>query len=216
MSSPHLLILLRHTSHPRSLLRGSTYTYMWDNDVMPNKTIYVSDNDLPLFERAQSLVDGNLSAAIAQALAEYVRSAEVDSLHQYDSFTVSVGPAGSRRKKRFTAVCLARWQHAAGKAGSVEELVAYWTTGERVAVHRRIGPWHLSDPGQIAGLGRPRHSTWAGPALSIADAEAWDEQSNAVLEVYDTTDEFAAHVPPEFANLVADAVAALQIEELDI
>jgi EXLDI family protein len=189
---------------------------------MPNKTIYVSDSDLPLFERAQSLADGNLSAAIVQALGEYVRSAEVDRLHQYDSFTVSVGPAGSRRKKRFLAVCLARWLHAAGKAGLVEELVAYWTAGERVAVHRRTVPGpvpsrgHPSDLGQIAGSGRRQRSAWAEPANSIADAEAWDEQSDAVLEVYNTVDEFAEHVPPEFAKLVADAVAALQIEELDI
>jgi EXLDI family protein len=185
---------------------------------MPNKTIYVSDNDLPLFDRAQSLADGNLSAAIAQALAEYVRSADVDRLHQYDSFTVSVGPAGSRRKKRFLAVCLARWQYTVAKGDSVEELVAYWTVRERVAIHRRTGPGrgHRSDPGQIAGLGRPRRSAWAGPAASIADVEAWDDQSDAVLEVYDTLGEFAARVPPEFARLVADAVATLQIEELDI
>lgn len=184
---------------------------------MPNKTIYVSDGDRPLFEQAQSLADGNLSAAIVQALAEYVRSAEVDRLHQYDSVTVTVGPAGSRRKKRFLAVCLGRWQHATGNAGSVEELVAYRTVRERVAVHRRTGPsqGHLPDPGQLTGRW-PRPRAWAGPAASVADAEAWDEQSDAVLEVYDTLEEFAAHVPPGFAKLVADAVATLQIEELDI
>jgi hypothetical protein len=34
--------------------------------------------------------------------------------------------------------------------------------------------------------------------------------------VYDITDEFAELVPPKFAKLVADAAAALKIEELDI
>lgn len=182
---------------------------------MPNKTIYVSDSDLPLYERAQSLADGNLSAAIAQALGEYVRAAEVARLHQYDSVTVSVGPAGSRRKKRFTAVCLARWAHAARKAGFIEELVAYRTVGGRVAVHRRIGR-RLSVQSQIAGSGRRSHGGWAAPVSSVADAEAWDEESDAVLEVYDTTAEFAEHAPPEFSKLVADADAALEIEELDI
>jgi EXLDI family protein len=185
---------------------------------MPNKTIYVSDHDLPLFERAQSLADGNLSAAIAGALAEYVRSAEVDRLHQYDSFTVSVGPPGSRRKKRFLAICLAHWQQPAGTAGQVEELVAYRTVHERVAVHRRTrtGQLNRSGQGQPAGLGRPRPSAWAEPAASIAAAEAWDEEGDAALEVYDSTGELAAHVHPEFARLVADAIAALQVEELDI
>jgi EXLDI family protein len=181
---------------------------------MPNKTIYVSDRDLPLFEQAQSLADGNLSAAIAQALAEYVRAAEVDRLHQYDSVTVSVGPAGSRRKKRFLAVCLATWQHAGGGAGPVEELSAYRTVGERIAVHRRTGPGRQQLPD--CGPERRRSGAWAGPAASVAGAEAWDEHSDAVLEVYDTPDELAEHVPPEFAGLVADALATFHIEDLDL
>jgi EXLDI family protein len=183
---------------------------------MPNKTIYVSDNDLPLFEQAQSLADGNLSAAIAQALREYVRSAEVAGLHQYQSVIVSIGPAGSRHKKRFTAVCLARGlADSAGQAGSVEELVAYRTAGGRLAVHRRTGG-RLPGLSPSAGSGQPAQGGWPGPVSSIADAEAWDEPSDAVLEVYDTMDELAKHVPPKFARLVADADAALEIEDLDI
>jgi EXLDI family protein len=174
---------------------------------MPNKTIYVSDSDLPLFERAQSLADGNLSAAIAQALREYVRAAEVARLHQYDSVTVSVGPAGSRRKKRFTAVCLARGQHSVGPAGPMEEMVAYQTAGGRLAIYRRVGGLL---PEQRA------HGGWPGPVDAIADAEGCGEPGDAVLEVYDTFDELAQHVPPKFARLVADAAAALEIEDLDI
>jgi EXLDI family protein len=186
---------------------------------MPNKTIYVSDSDLPLFERAQSLAGGNLSAAIAQALAEYVRSAEADMLRQYDSVTVTVGPAGNRRKKRFTAVRLARWAHSAGTDRScAEELAAYWMVGERIALHRRTGR-HLTDPSRHAGSGRRLPAAWAGPARSVADTEGWDqadEPGTAALEVYDTIEEFAQHVPPMFASLVADAVATLEIEDLDI
>lgn len=181
---------------------------------MPNKTIYVSHGDLPLFERAQSLADGNLSAAIAQALGEYVRSAEVARLHQYDSVTVSVGPAGSRRKKRFTAICLARGL-AGGKGGPMEELVAYRTAGGRLAVYRRTGGL-LPEPSQSARSGRLSRGGWSGPVSSIAEAEACDEPGDAVLEVYDTMDELGEHVPPKFAKLVADAVAAPEIEDLDI
>jgi hypothetical protein len=39
---------------------------------VPNKTIYVSEGDLPVFQRAQELEGGNLSAAIAGALRRYV------------------------------------------------------------------------------------------------------------------------------------------------
>ena len=34
---------------------------------VPNKTIYVSDGDLPLYQRAQELAGGNLSSAISRA-----------------------------------------------------------------------------------------------------------------------------------------------------
>ncbi|NUR96504.1 MAG: EXLDI protein, partial [Kribbellaceae bacterium] len=42
---------------------------------MPNKTIYVSDDDLPLYKRAQELA-GNLSSAISIALRKYVELEE--------------------------------------------------------------------------------------------------------------------------------------------
>src|SRR6266516_3465758 len=182
-----------------------TYTYTWHNEAVPNKTIYVSDSDLPLFERAQSLADGSLSGAIAQALREYVRSAETARLHQHDSVTVSVGPAGNRRKKRFTAICLGRGLASAGKAAPMEELVAYRRTG---------GP--LPELSESAGSGRRSRGGWSGPVSSIAEAEACDEPGDAVLEVYDTMDELTQHVPPKFAKLVADADAAREIEDLDI
>ena len=44
--------------------------------MVPNKTIYVSDGDLPLYQRAQELAGGNLSAAIAAALRRYVEVEE--------------------------------------------------------------------------------------------------------------------------------------------
>ena len=43
---------------------------------MPNKTIYVSEDDLPLFERAQELSGANLSSAIIKALKRYIELEE--------------------------------------------------------------------------------------------------------------------------------------------
>ena len=43
---------------------------------MPNRTIYVADADLPIFEKAQKLAGDNLSAAIAQALHYFVEKEE--------------------------------------------------------------------------------------------------------------------------------------------
>ena len=57
---------------------------------MPNKTIYVSDDDLPLYQRAQELAGGSLSAALARALRRFVEMEE-GRLEGYDEITVRVG-----------------------------------------------------------------------------------------------------------------------------
>jgi EXLDI family protein len=179
---------------------------------VPNKTIYVSDGDLPLFERAQELSAGNLSGAIAQAVRAYVDAAEQVILRQYRPVTVHVGPAGSRRRQRFTAVLLAEWSHAAGSAGLVEAFSAYRTVRERYAVYRRIAaaqerPVH---PGARPG------GDWAEPASDLADGPGQDDQGEAVLEIHDSLDALTEHAPPEFARLVAAAAADLEVEDLDI
>jgi hypothetical protein len=40
---------------------------------MPNKTIYIKDEDMPLFERAAEIAGDSLSSVIADALRDYVR-----------------------------------------------------------------------------------------------------------------------------------------------
>lgn len=43
---------------------------------MPNKTIYVKESDLPLFEKAEALAGENLSSTIAEALRRFVEAEE--------------------------------------------------------------------------------------------------------------------------------------------
>ena len=74
---------------------------------MPNKTIYVSDGDLPLYQRAQELAGDNLSAAIAAALRRYV-DVEEGRREGFDEIIVRVGP-GKGRKVRFVGVLLGEW-----------------------------------------------------------------------------------------------------------
>ena len=63
---------------------------------VPNKTIYVSDGDLPLYQRAQELAGGNLSAAIAAALRRYV-DVEEGQREGFDEIIVRVGPGRAGR-----------------------------------------------------------------------------------------------------------------------
>ena len=77
---------------------------------MPNKTIYVSDDDLAVYQRAQEFTAGNLSAAIAIALRRYV-DFEEGRLKGFDEVVVRIGP-GQKRKQRFLGVLLGEWSHS--------------------------------------------------------------------------------------------------------
>lgn len=157
---------------------------------MPNKTIYVSEGDLPLFDRAQELCGGNLSGAIAAAVREYADAAEQVIRRQYRTVTVQVGPPGGRRRQRFTAVLLAEWPQPSDAGGLVGMFSAFLTVRERYAVYRRT--------------------------RDLTDGTDADDQGEAVLDVYDSLDALAAHTPPEFARLVAAEAAGFEVEDLDI
>ncbi len=82
---------------------------------MPSKMIYVSTEDLPLYERAQVLSGGNLSATVTEALRSYI---EMKEEHEagYEAITVPVGK-GARRRQRFYGVLHLR-ATGAGLVGS--------------------------------------------------------------------------------------------------
>ena len=60
---------------------------------VPNKTIYVSDGDLPIYQRAQELAGDNLSAAIAAALRQFVELEE----GRREGFRRDRGPGRARQ-----------------------------------------------------------------------------------------------------------------------
>src|SRR6266581_2750040 len=71
----------------RILLRMAASADGSYDDLVPNKTIYVSDGDLPLYQRAQELAGDNLSAAITAALRRYV-DIEEGRREGFDEITV--------------------------------------------------------------------------------------------------------------------------------
>ena len=123
---------------------------------VPNKTIYVSDGDLTLYQRAQELAGGNLSAAIAKALKRYV-DAEEGLREGFDEIIVRVG-VGSGRKVRFTGILVGEWidtgskrvEHYRvwrGRTGKyvlhVERAAEYWIAdadGKPVPAGAAVGP----------------------------------------------------------------------------
>ena len=133
---------------------------------MPNKTIYVSDGDLPVYQRAQELAGGNLSAAIASALRRYV-DVEEGRREGFDEIIVRVGPEPGR-KVRFVGVLLGEW---ANSSSSRYEIFRVYRsrTGKFVLHIDRTAEWTMVDAeGKPAGwrgylgIGNVSYGTQAG------------------------------------------------------
>jgi EXLDI family protein len=173
---------------------------------VPNKTIYVSDGDLPLFQRAQELAGGNLSAAISKALRRYVDTAE-GLKAGFDDVVVRVG-LGAGRKVRFTAVLVGEW---ADTINDRMEQYRVWRgrTGKYVLhIERQPGYWQLDAEGKPVG-------GWKG-GLGIGVARYRGTPKEQILEVVDTLEELREKVPPELYDIVLRDARQPTVEELDI
>lgn len=75
---------------------------------MSSKTIYVSDKDEPLFERAKEIAGEALSSVIARALREFVTRNEEKGKGMKE-MTVKVGQHDTRREQRFVGQEIGKW-----------------------------------------------------------------------------------------------------------
>ena len=172
---------------------------------VPNKTIYVSDGDLPLFERAQGLAGGNLSAAIAKALRRWVDAAE--GLNEgYDDITVRVGLGGGR-KVRFTGALVGEWMDT--QASRLDRFRVYRGRTGKYVLHVERSPeyWMVDADGKPAG--------WRG-YLGIGNVKYGGAPKESTLEVLSTLEELRDKVPPELFEMVSRSARQPTVEELDI
>lgn len=173
---------------------------------MPNKTIYVSESDLPVFERAQELTGGNLSAAISKALRRLVE-VEEGRLEGFEEITVRVGPGGAKLQ-RFQGVLLADWNRT-NSNGSVERFRVYRTRTGRFAVHLARSKEHVWTAGKDGQL--------SGWRKHFSSEQQWGELPAASsLKVYDTFEELRQAVPPEMGELLEVFDTEPEVEDLDI
>jgi EXLDI family protein len=173
---------------------------------VPNKTIYVSDGDLSLYQRAQELAGGNLSAAIAKALRRFV-DVEEGRLEGYDEVTVRVG-LGSGRKVRFSAVLVGEWMDTTPQ-GRAEHFRVYRGRTGKYVLHIERSPqfWMVDSEGKPAG--------WRGH-LGIGDVRYGSHPRESTLEVFASLEELRPKVPPELYEMVARSAQQPAVEDLDI
>ena len=184
------------------------YTYSeiggYDESV-PNKTIYVSDADLPLFQRAQELAGGNLSQAISRGLRRLVELEE-GRLEGFDEVTVQVG-TGKGRRQRFLGVLLVEWGRSS--KDRTEQFHVYRSRTGKIVLHvERSQEWfhHGGTDGKATGWRK-----------HLSQDQQWGSTpATATLEVFDSVEELREKVPAELYDLVAAAAEQPLVEDLDI
>ena len=173
---------------------------------MPNKTIYVSDGDLGLYQRAQELGGGNLSSAIASALRRYV-DVEEGLREGFDEIIVRVG-AKPGRKVRFTGVLLGEW--VATSPNRVETFRVYrGRTGKFVLHVERSPDFTVVD-------GKGRRGGWRANLGLDWNASFGSSPGDSTLDVFKSLDELRDRIPPQLFDMVAPAARQPAIEDLDI
>jgi EXLDI family protein len=173
--------------------------------VVPNKTIYVSDGDLPLYQRAQALAGDNLSAAIATALRRYV-DVEEGRRQGFDEVIVRVG-VGKGRKVRFVGILLAEWINTS--PSRVETFRVYRGRTGKFVLHIE----HSGDYTMVNDEGKP--AGWRG-YLGIGNISYGATQAGSTIEVLATLEELRERIPPQLYDMVAGPAQQPALEDLDI
>jgi EXLDI family protein len=172
---------------------------------VPNKTIYVSEGDLPLYQRAQELAGGNLSAAISKALRRWVDSEESIS-EGYKDVVVRVG-LDKGRKVRFTAALVGEYVDPSTKRADHYRVYRGRTGKYVVHVERQAEYWTVNSEGKPAG--------WRG-WVGVGDVKYGATPQESTLEVVGSLEELRTRIPQQLYDMVAGFSQRPPVEDLDI
>jgi EXLDI family protein len=187
---------------------------------MPNRTIYVADADVAIFEKAQELAGENLSATITQALRRFVEAEEARA-SGFEEITVKVGKI-AHSYKRFRGRLLAKGR--VFEQNDTRRIVyeVYQTAKEKLALYVRSAPnWEnpktwsyevnvdypMDSDSSPNWENPPGRSTWSYRNWSHHDWSQWPNREYEFrLSVYETLDELKDNVPQELYEAVAQAL----------
>lgn len=172
---------------------------------MPNKTIYVSDGDLPVFQRAQELAGDNLSKAISKALHRFV-DVEEGKLEGFREITVKVG-VGQGRRQRFVGVQLVEWGRSS--KDRTEQFTVYRSRTGKYVVHCERSAAYVHEAGPDGDA--------KGWRKHFSSDQVWGQTpATATLDVFDTLEELRDTIPGELYAQVTAAATIPDVEDLDI
>lgn len=170
---------------------------------MPNKTIYVAESDLPLFERAARL-GGGLSPAVAAAVRAYVQREGSHPMPATDIIEVEVTDGLVTRRQRFRGrklITLVQ-RHDLRRV----RYTAYATAKEQFAVYIRDEPdW--------SRLSAVEGAVWEDP-------RTWDEDFYATgerrLAVFPRVDAMVGELPDDVVSAIRGVESRPDVEDLEI
>lgn len=192
---------------------------------MPNRTIYVADTDLPVFEKAQQLAGDNLSATIAQALRRFVEAEETKE-SGYQEITVRVGKGKPYRQQQFRGRKLASQRLHLGAEARMLTLVVYQTIHGRFALYSKStaywGGWSRS------WSGKNRHERKGSSQDNWGYDWDWDLSDTFArwgtrfgadehrLDVFEDLEALREAIPEEMYESIVRYLHGDEIEFLDI
>ena len=105
---------------------------------MPKRNVYVSSDDLPVFEEAQRLAGTNLSATISRALRRFIDT-ERPRVAGFEAITIQVGGA-VQFPQRFMGRLLAQYRVEGCSEPQREVYAVFQTARGRFASHHKYVP----------------------------------------------------------------------------
>jgi EXLDI family protein len=189
---------------------------------MPNRTIYVADADMPIFEKAQQLAGDNLSATIVQALRRFVETEEA-KVSGFEEITVRVGKGRPYLRKQFQGRLIAKRRLPAQGGTKWLVLLVYQTAKGRFALHTRYtANWSgWSNRQGRASKSNRAHEDWGQSDwewdwdMSSYDWSTYHEDEQR-LEIFETLEDLKEQIPEELYEAIAQYLRGGDIEILDI
>jgi len=164
---------------------------------MPNKTIYITETDLPIFNQAQELAGNNLSATIVEALKRFIKNEE-GKRAGYDEVVIKLGENGTYQNKRFIGKEMARSQSFDDENAGIAKV---WIVYETAKNHYALYTKEIHDISDT--LMQMKINQKLAEKFGV-DQEFLIPQSvnKYSLEVYDTKAELKDHIPEHLYKLL--------------
>jgi len=185
---------------------------------MPNRTIYVADADVPLYEKAQKIAGDNLSAAIAHALHIFVEREEAKQ-SGFEDITVKVGKGRPFFQQQFRGRLLARRHVRISKDARLLTISVYQTAKGRFAVYSKNQPNWSGWSQQWSKKSKQAHAqsgNWDWDWTQNWDWATYQDDDEYRLDVYDSLDQLKENIPEELFDAITRYLKGDDVEFLDI